>query len=306
MNRLGTTLLVAGALAGAASAASADLLLTKDGATIETAGPWKVDGRRVLFTQPNGQLSSINAAEVDLDASALATARAAEAAAAAEEAPAPAPSAPILTLNEDDLPKETPEGEGDVAETKSETETAPGSPLQVVSWEQQQLQNDEGVQIFGVVKNNSRNLLTAVSVTATLYGEEGGMLANGDAQLNRTSIAANETANFRVEFPGLPDFAAVKFNASARGFESSGVPLPADQESGEPIEPPAEAEEVRAPSDAERERAAERAYNENMKATGNEPQAAPEPEPEPPPVESGELDEPTEPADTDDPPPARV
>ena len=31
--------------------------MTRDGARIETKGAWKVDGRRVLFTLPNGTLS---------------------------------------------------------------------------------------------------------------------------------------------------------------------------------------------------------------------------------------------------------
>ena len=42
-----------------AGAAHADWLVTRDGARIETKGAWKVDGRRVVFTMPNGTLSAL-------------------------------------------------------------------------------------------------------------------------------------------------------------------------------------------------------------------------------------------------------
>jgi len=53
---------------------SADVLVTRDGQRIETRGPWEVKGRMVVFTLPNGTLSSIRADEVDLEASREATA----------------------------------------------------------------------------------------------------------------------------------------------------------------------------------------------------------------------------------------
>ena len=54
-------------------------IFARDGARLETKGPWKVDGRRVVFQMPNGTLSSVRSDEVDLDRSAAETARAAEA-----------------------------------------------------------------------------------------------------------------------------------------------------------------------------------------------------------------------------------
>ena len=77
--------------------------MTRDGARIETKGAWKVEGRRVLFTLPNGTLSMIRTDEVDLDQSALVTTQAKEAPAA------PVPAAqekkePVLRLTEKDIP----------------------------------------------------------------------------------------------------------------------------------------------------------------------------------------------------------
>lgn len=235
MNRARIALLSA-ALAFFGGVAFGDLLVTKEGATIETTGPWRVDGRRVVFTLPNGSLSSIRTDEIDLDRSALATARAAEAASGNAPAAAPAATtAPILSLSEDDL--STVSEEGEVEEKPTEAAAAPAAPLQIVSWEQGPMPNEDGIQLFGTVKNTGTSHMTNVSVTAVLYGEEGGMLANSDAQLNLTTIGPGASANFRIEFPGLPDFASVKFTAAARGFETR----PPETE-GEELEaaPPAE------------------------------------------------------------------
>jgi mycoredoxin len=62
-------------LAGAAPAA-ADWLVTRGGDKVETRGPWKVEGERVLFTDARGSRASLAVAKVDLEASAAATAQA--------------------------------------------------------------------------------------------------------------------------------------------------------------------------------------------------------------------------------------
>ena len=86
--------------------ATADWLVTEDGARVETEGPWRVEGRRVIFELPNGTLSALRLDEVDLDASAEATARA--------KAPPPTPAdvaasrplpEPVLVLTDKDIPK---------------------------------------------------------------------------------------------------------------------------------------------------------------------------------------------------------
>lgn len=59
--------------AGAATFCAADILVTRDGQQIETEGPWTVKGRQVVFTTPEGRLTSIRLTEVDMEASELAT-----------------------------------------------------------------------------------------------------------------------------------------------------------------------------------------------------------------------------------------
>jgi hypothetical protein len=231
------TALASVALVLTGGVASADLLVTKEGATVETQGAWRVDGRQVIFTLPNGTLSSIRTDEVDLDRSALATARAAEAASASAPAPAAAPAAATsLRLEESDLATVTEEGEVEIKPAEPTAE--PQAPLQVLSWEQMPLEGEDGIQLFGTVRNNGTSHMTQVTVTAVLYGEEGGMLANGDATLNQTTIGPGQSANFRIEFPGLPDFASVRFTAAARGFEAQ--PVEGEEEEAPEIVPPAE------------------------------------------------------------------
>jgi hypothetical protein len=96
-----------------AAGARADWLVTKAGERIETEGSWQVKGRMVVFTPPNGALSSLRLSEVDLDASAAATEEAAATAATppADVEPAtPGRSARVIT--NDDVGEGTPGAEG--------------------------------------------------------------------------------------------------------------------------------------------------------------------------------------------------
>lgn len=66
------------ALACLSTAVAADLLVTREGETIETRGPWKVKGRQVVFTNSQGVLSSLRLADIDIEASEEATKQASE------------------------------------------------------------------------------------------------------------------------------------------------------------------------------------------------------------------------------------
>ena len=52
---------------------AADWLVTRDGERIETVGPWRAEGDRVVFTLPGGTLASLPSSEVDIEASDAAT-----------------------------------------------------------------------------------------------------------------------------------------------------------------------------------------------------------------------------------------
>jgi len=248
-----------------ASAASADLLITTNGNVIETKGGWRVDGRRIVFTQPNGTLSSIATAAVDLDRSAVATAQAVEAANRSAMPPATSSQGQeaVLRITERDIPPM--EGSGDETTESGAAKAGDSSnsaPLEVISWDKVPTNDGDGIQIFGTLRNTGRNTVVNPAVAVQLYGEEGGLLALTEASVNQTSVPAGESANFRAEFPGLPDFAAARFSVSGRGYEASSAangelaaggnePVEADQEFTEPnAEPDLAPESASAPGDS--------------------------------------------------------
>ena len=82
-----------------------DVLVTADGTSIQTDGPWEVKGRQVVFTSEDGRLSALRLSEVDLEASHAATEL-------QKNPPAPAPPPadveqprrePVLVLTNDDI-----------------------------------------------------------------------------------------------------------------------------------------------------------------------------------------------------------
>jgi alginate production protein len=73
--RLRAVPLLAIAALSAGPPVAADWLVTREREVIETAGPWRVQGSRVVFNQVNGPLVSLPADAVDLEASRLYTER---------------------------------------------------------------------------------------------------------------------------------------------------------------------------------------------------------------------------------------
>jgi hypothetical protein len=246
-NRLRIPLLAA-ALLAAPGPARADWLMTTDGGLIETKGPWKVDGRRVIFYLPNGTLSSVRADEVDLDRSAAETARAAEAARRAAE-PTPEPKRePVMRLTEKDIPPSASageEGEEASAEGAAGAAAAVSSGLEVISWDKTETASGDGIEVFGTIKNNSPNNITSPSLMVMIYGADGGLMATNEGTINVGMIPAGKTANFRAAFPGVHAFTAAKFDAQGRGFRA---PTP-EQEGEEGFAPEPEAPAEPPPAD---------------------------------------------------------
>lgn len=234
-------LLILATLLGTAPAA-ADWLVTREGGRIETKGPWKVAGRQVLFTQPNGTLSSIRTDLVDLDLSAAESQRAREAAARVPE-PAKRPE-PILRLTEKDLPPvpAAPEGAAEPAPAKSDQPVNSG--LEVTQWERAETQSGEGTEIFGSVKNAGNANVTSPTLIVTLYDADGRLIATAEGRVNAAAIPPGQTASFRAVFPGVDDFAAARFDAQGTPFATrAGAGGEAASEEGVDAAPPPPAEE---------------------------------------------------------------
>lgn len=225
----------------ATSPAAADWLVTRDGARLETKGPWRVEGRRVLFTQPNGTLASLRADEVDLEASAAETKRALEAAVAPPEPPVK--PVPVLRLTEKEHPPVALGPDEESGDEKPAEGEGVDTGLEVISWDRSEAQSGDGIEIFGTVRNNGRANVTSPTIVVALYDAEGGLLATADGAVNASAIPAGKTANFRAVFTGIDDFAAARFDAQGKPFalrtepgaeEAGDVEL--EEPTGEPLD----------------------------------------------------------------------
>lgn len=204
-----TVALVAGPAAG-------DWLVTRDGSRIETKGAWKVAGRQVVFTQPNGTLAALRLDEVDLDSSAVETRRALE---VASSPPPPEPKRePVLRLTERDLPPVKDEEASVEPKEKEAGGKAVSSGLEVASWERAETAAGGGVEIFGTVKNSGTSTVTSPALMVTLYDAEGRLIATAEGRVNAPALPPSQTANFRAVFPGVDDFAAARFDAQGTPF----------------------------------------------------------------------------------------
>jgi hypothetical protein len=111
------------ALLAGATLASADWLVTTDGGLIETRGPWRIEGSRVIFASANGTLTAVRASSIDFQAT---EDYAAELAAPAPAAP-PVPAEPVLVLTDRDVPR-VRAAEPAVEPAAAEGEAASGDP----------------------------------------------------------------------------------------------------------------------------------------------------------------------------------
>lgn len=221
-----------------AAPARADWLVTNDGGKVETQGPWKVDGKRVIFTLKDGTLSSLRLTEVDLDASRQATsamveeAAAAKASAATEAAPA---KKPVRILTDKDfarLPAAAPKDDGDA---KPAADPGPG-PVKVVDWKQSHNQETRALEITGSVRNTGPDIAVAISVNVRLFNPRGEQFATQSASLNTRSLRAGQNTAFTAVFPDVIDFASAKIDVLSTPFLEK-TPPPADA-NAEPPPPP--------------------------------------------------------------------
>ena len=219
-NRPTAAALAAALLALAVVPAAADWLVTREGGRVETKGSWQTKGKLVVFTLPDGKLSSLRVSEVDLDASRHAT----EEAAAALAAPAPPaqpqkPREAKVVLTDESFrrtappPPAAPGDEGKDEKKKGEAAPPEAGKIVVASWERLSAPGNGSVVIAGMVRNEAPDEATGVVVTVLLYDETGKLLISGDAVLGSTVLPAGQSGSFRAEFPDVFSFAAVKFDA---------------------------------------------------------------------------------------------
>lgn len=233
MKRAHPLLLILVLAAVLSSSAAADWLVMHDGSRIETRGPWRVEGARVIFTLPNGTLSALRKADVDLDASASAT--------AAAKAPAPPPPAPrtkerrppvmVLTNKNVAQASESVGDSGAAGEAPAREQAAPPGGVEVVTWESRDSRDVDGLEIVGTLKNNGVEIATNINVSVTIDDQQGSPLFDTTAFLRSTGLAPGKSTTFRALLPGIYSlFTDPRFDVQSGAVTVQGIPQPGEAE----------------------------------------------------------------------------
>jgi hypothetical protein len=245
--------MIAAASAGSSPAAHADWIVTRQGDRFEIQGTWQLKGKLVVFTLPNGNLSSMRADRIDFDASKQATAQAKKAA----EAPPPAADQAktkrkaVIVLTDKDFKKTPlPDGTADAAAGNGANAASPGdakdaknrgknnppgkdvpSAVEVVGWDRVPANESKvnGAELTGTVRNISQDQLTEVFVVANLFDDNGGLIGRYPAVVDNQVLPPAESSKFRVVANGVFAFASIRWETQAKGFKG---PPPAPPPAG--------------------------------------------------------------------------
>lgn len=229
------------ALLTVAVPAGADWLVTRAGGRVETQGPWQVKGKLVVFKTPNGTLSSLRLADVDLAVSENATAEAKAAEdekskAATEEPPKPERKKSVRSLTDADFSRKPPApadgtAAADGAGGKAPADTKAGSDaeanknrVQVSSWNQARRAEGDGIDLFGTLQNNGDDMATDIVVKVQLFNEAKESIGTADAVLAMSSIPGGGTTSFRVPFSGIFAFTQAEFKVTSRTMTMAPAP----------------------------------------------------------------------------------
>lgn len=227
-------------LLAAAAPAAADWLVTRAGGRIETQGSWQVKGKLVVFTGANGALASLRLADVDLAASQTATSEAKEAkekaVTVAQEPPKPRErKKSVRSLTDADFGHKPADGgttakpdaakDKDGAEAKTPAAGAAKdsgeSQVVVQTWSKENRSEGDGIDLYGTLQNNGKDLATNVVLRVTLVNESKETVGTAEGVLAATSIPAGGSTSFRVPFAGVFAFAQAHFEVANKAVTMS-------------------------------------------------------------------------------------
>jgi len=227
--------------------ASADWLVTREGARVETKGPWRVQGSSVVFTLPSGTLSSLRLGDIDLDASSLATTEARRPQ-LTPQMPPPVKRQAKWVLTDKDIPHAAPlpappavpDTEVTAAPVAEEQEEAPQAQLEVSSWEMVENVDIGGLEIVGEIQNSGGDLAFGVRVVVTLLDQNGVQIGTSEGFVAEKSLAPRTRSRFRALFPGVyqleadPSFELAAENIRIGLPGAEGAATEGDEPAGEP------------------------------------------------------------------------
>src|SRR6202051_2254387 len=195
----------------------ADWIVTRQGERFEIRGTWQLKGKLVVFTLPNGALSSMRAARIDIDASKQATAQAKQQAAAPPPAARAEPRRKAgIVLTDKDFKKPLPDGTAPAAANAAaahNAHAAGGKPsgkntpppavaapsaVEVVGWDRVLTSESraDGVELTGTVRNTSQDYLTEVTVVADLFDDKGTLIGRFPAVVDNQQLPPTENSKY--------------------------------------------------------------------------------------------------------------
>jgi hypothetical protein len=226
----------------------ADWIVTRQGERFEIQGTWQLKGKLVVFTLPNGTLSSMRADRVDIDASKQATTQAKQQAAA----PPPAAKAEprrkaVIVLTDKDFKKPLPEGAapaaGDAAAGNANAAAggaggaggkasgkdnpppaaAALSAVEVVGWDRVPAGESKanGVELTGTVRNTSQDYLTELTVVAALFDANGTMIGRFPAVVDNQQLPPTESSKFHLVANAVFAFSAIRWETTSKGIKAA-------------------------------------------------------------------------------------
>lgn len=224
----------------------ADWLVTRQGERFEIQGTWQLKGKLVVFTLPNGALSSMRADRVDIDASKQATVQAKQQAAAPPPAAKAEPKRKaVIVLTDKDFKKPLPDSAagnapaagnaaaatpnaagaaGTKATGKESPPPAAGVPsaVEVVGWDRVLTSESraDGIELTGTVRNTSQDILTEVTVVADLFDDSGTLIGRFPAVVDNQQLPPTEGSKFHLVAKGVSAFAALRWETTSKGFKS--------------------------------------------------------------------------------------
>ena len=226
--------LMATLLAVAAGPVAADWLVTRDGAQLETRGPWKIEGKLVVFRLANGSLSSIHLAEVDLEASDRLTTSRSRPVQKPQKRTRTEPEKSRFIITDDDVKHVYPESaraEGDdgkptISAPAAAREESEGEGVAVSQWDTAYDEAIDGVVLSGTLENRDSRGHQELALAISLVSEGGVPAGSAHAALAKNALKGGESTTFRASFPGVPDFEKAEFGIS-------GASLPTEQAAAE-------------------------------------------------------------------------
>lgn len=217
----------------------ADWIVTRQGERFEVKGAPQLKGKLLVFTLPNGTLSSIRADRVDVEASKQATEQAKTAAKAPAAGDEPkAKRKALIVLTDKDFRKPLPAGAGDAGAVEAKpakAKDAKDSPakdvpssVEVVTWDRVPANQSKGngLEITGTVRNISTIYLTEVIVVAQLFDDTGALIGRFPATVDTQVLPPTESSKFHLVASGVFAFASIRWEAQGRGLQGSPAPAP--------------------------------------------------------------------------------